>query len=57
MKVWIVIGNVDYEGNDVLAVFSSKENADKYQEFREKQARGYYDSFSVNEFELDRRPE
>ena len=57
MKVWIVIGNVDYEGNDVLAVFSSKKNADKYQEFRKKRARGYYDSFSVNEFELDRRPE
>jgi hypothetical protein len=29
-KVWVVIGQVDYEGSEVIAVFSTEEAAEKY---------------------------
>lgn len=51
MKVYVAMGEVDYEGSSVLGVFSSEELAQK-RCVNEKYF-PIYDSFDIEEFELE----
>jgi hypothetical protein len=57
VKVWIIVGYVDYESSDILGVFSTKELAEKampvgdgmngYVDIR------YYDGIYIEEYGVD----
>lgn len=48
MKIYIVIGNYDYEPSEVLGVFDSKELATTF-----KDSRNDFDFISIEEFHLN----
>ena len=55
MKVWAVMGSWDYEGSELVAVFSTEEAAKKYALFLEDGPRRY-DWVTYEEFVLDGGP-
>ncbi len=54
MKVFLVIGYVDYEGSDVLKVLSTKEKAEAYKAAYLKDRNvPSYDEIKIYEWEVD----
>lgn len=56
MKVYLVMGDVSFEGDEFLGVFSSKELAEKYiihLKEQDKHKREVFDDYIIVESELD----
>lgn len=51
MIVYVLLGGIDYEGTFLIGVYKTKEGAEKEQSEQEK--RFYYESFSIEECELE----
>jgi hypothetical protein len=58
MKVWVVLGSWDYEGNDdPLGVYSSKERAEAVAEAERMHPHQRYNCVDVEEYTLDEEPQ
>ncbi len=54
MKVFLIIGTVDYEGSDVLKVCSTKKKSEAYKAAYLKDRNvPYYDEIKIDEWEVD----
>ena len=53
MKVWILIGNTDYEGETFFGVFSTEEKAEEQKQKIEKKHPYVFDDFSIDQVFID----
>ncbi len=54
MTVWVLMGCIDYEGNYLLGVYSTKENAEKAEEKHALSKAGAYSDYLIESAELDK---
>ena len=53
MKVYVVFEGFEYEGEDVVKIFLSKEKADALRDDLEKEDENGYYSYTVGEYEVE----
>ena len=53
MKVYILLGSFNYEGDSVIGVFSSEEKADEFLDKALREKKFLYDDYRVEEWDVE----
>lgn len=53
MKVWISMGHVNYEGDEVLGVFSTKKKAEQFNTEEASKMCAFYHDYSVSGWDVE----
>ena len=56
-EVFVLTDSIDYEGESILGVYSTMENAKKAADFWEEEDKGYWDNLYIYTISIDALPE